>query len=58
MNTEILDVRDLSALRDETFRHVINNMGLPVPGGLESSTKIMNEIFRVLKIGGVALIST
>jgi tRNA G37 N-methylase Trm5 len=45
MNTEILDVRDLSALRDETFRHVIPNLGLPEPGDLKSSTKIMNEIF-------------
>jgi ubiquinone/menaquinone biosynthesis C-methylase UbiE len=58
MNIEIPDIRDLSTLRDETFKHVITNLGLPAPGDLESSIKIMNEIFRVLKIGGVALVST
>jgi 16S rRNA G1207 methylase RsmC len=58
MYTEILDVRDLSTLRDETFTHVITNLGLPVPGDLESSTKIVNEIFRDSKIGGGALVST
>jgi len=58
MNTEILDVRDLSTLKDETFTHVITNLGLPVPGDLDSSPKIVSEMFRVLKIGGVALVST
>lgn len=58
METQILDVRDLSSLNDETFTHIITNLGLPVPGDLDSSPKIVNEMFRVLKIGGVALVST
>jgi hypothetical protein len=58
MYTKILDVHDLSTLRDKTFTHVITNLGLPVPGGLESSIKIVNEIFRDSKIGGGALVST
>lgn len=58
METKILDIRDLSALQDDTFTHVITNLGLPVPGDLESGSKITKEMFRVLKKGGVALVST
>jgi hypothetical protein len=58
MKTEILDVRDLSTLKDGTFTHVITNLGLPVPGDLDSGPKIVIQVFRVLKEGGVALIPT
>jgi ubiquinone/menaquinone biosynthesis C-methylase UbiE len=58
METKVLDVRDLSALQDGTFTHVITNLGLPVPGDVGSGSKITKEMFRVLKKGGVALVST
>jgi ubiquinone/menaquinone biosynthesis C-methylase UbiE len=57
MQTAVLGIRDLSTLKDGTFTHVFTNLGLPVPGDLGSGPKITKEIFRVLKIGGVALIS-
>ncbi|KAE9367870.1 S-adenosyl-L-methionine-dependent methyltransferase, partial [Stipitochalara longipes BDJ] len=58
MSTEILDIRDLKTLEDGTFSHVIMNLGMPVPGDLASGPKIVKEMFRVLKIGGVAVVST
>ncbi len=58
VETETLDVRNLSSIQDNTFTHVFTNLGLPVPGDLTSSFKVTAEIFRVLKPGGVALIST
>ena len=58
MKTEILDVRDLATLKDETFTHVITNLGMPVPRDINSSPKIVSEMFRVLKRGGVAVMST
>jgi ubiquinone/menaquinone biosynthesis C-methylase UbiE len=58
MKTEILDVRDLATLKDETFTHVITNLGMPVTGDINSSPKIVSEMYRVLKRGGVAVMST
>jgi hypothetical protein len=58
MHTEVLDVRDLSTLKDGTFTHVITNLRLPLPSGLDSGPRIVGEMFRLLKIGDVALAST
>ncbi|PVH82562.1 hypothetical protein DL98DRAFT_653286 [Cadophora sp. DSE1049] len=58
METDILDVRSLSGLKDNTFTHVFTNLGLPVPGDTGSSTNVISEIFRVMKPGGVASVST
>jgi ubiquinone/menaquinone biosynthesis C-methylase UbiE len=58
MQTEILDIRDLSILKDDSFTYVITNFGLPFPADLGSGPKITKEMFRILKMGGVALIST
>lgn len=58
VQTDVLDVRDLSSLPDETFTHVFTNLGLPVPGDPESGLKAAKEAFRVLRLGGVALFST
>ncbi len=58
MKTEMLDVRDLATLKDEIFTHVITNLGMPVPDDINSSPKIVSEMFRVLKRGGVAVMST
>ena len=58
MSTAILDIRDLRILEDGKFSHVIMNLGMPVPGDPTSGPKIVQEMFRVLKIGGVAVIST
>ncbi|MCJ1377327.1 hypothetical protein MMC17_000421 [Xylographa soralifera] len=58
MQTDVLDVRSLSTLPDDTFTHVIINMGLVVPGDPESGIKVAREVHRVLKPGGVAVLST
>jgi ubiquinone/menaquinone biosynthesis C-methylase UbiE len=58
METDILDVRSLSTLKDQTFTHVITNLGLPVPNDPESGLKATKEIYRVLKVGGVAMLTT
>lgn len=58
VETDTLDVRSLSSLKDNTFSHVFTNLGLPIPGDIGSSTKVISEIFRVLKPGGMGSIST
>lgn len=58
MQTCIEDVRDLKGLKDETFSHAFTNLGMPVPGDDESGVKITSASFRVLKVGGIALVST
>ncbi|KAK0122030.1 hypothetical protein ONS95_010295 [Cadophora gregata] len=58
METDMLDARNLSSLTDNTFTHVFTNFGLPVPGDTGSSNKVISEIFRVLKPGGVGSVST
>ena len=47
--TEILDVRDLATLKDGTFTHVITNLGLPVPGDINSSPKNRERGFSSLE---------
>ena len=56
--TDVLDVRDLKSLADETFTHVFTNFGFLVPGDPESGLKVAREAFRVLKQGGVAVMSS
>jgi ubiquinone/menaquinone biosynthesis C-methylase UbiE len=56
MATDTLDVRDLSNIK--THSHVFTNVGLPVPGDPNSSSKVTKEIYRVLKRNGVAMVST
>lgn len=65
VTTDTSDGRDLKCLPDETFTHIIANLGLPVPGDRrpvtwdrEESLKVLREVFRVLKLGGVAMLST
>lgn len=58
MQTDILDIRSLSSLPDNTFTHVITNLGLPVPDDPDSGLKAAREMFRVLQPGGVAVVST
>ncbi|MCJ1319156.1 hypothetical protein MMC15_004489 [Xylographa vitiligo] len=58
MQTGILDVRSLSTLADDTCTHAVINMGSVVPGDPESGSKVTEEVFRVLKPGGVAVLST
>jgi ubiquinone/menaquinone biosynthesis C-methylase UbiE len=59
VDTEVLDVRDLKTLGDETFTHVITNFGLsPTPDDLDGPMKAAAEIFRVLKKGGVCVVTT
>lgn len=57
VQTSIEDVRFLQGIEDETFTHVLTNLGMPVPGD-ESSVSIARQMFRVLKSGGVAIAST
>lgn len=58
MEIGLEDVRDLKGLKDDTFTHAFTNLGMPVPGDDESGVKITSALFRVLKVGGVALVST
>lgn len=58
VSTDVLDARDLSALKDGMFSHVFMNLGLPAPREREESIRAVREVARVLKVGGVALFST
>lgn len=58
VQTELLDIRDLKSLPDETFTHAVMNLGLPVPGDPEGGVKAVREMFRILKPEGVAMMST
>jgi ubiquinone/menaquinone biosynthesis C-methylase UbiE len=58
MKTDVLDIRNLSTLKDETFSHAFLNLGLPVIGDAEAGVKVSKELFRVLKVGGVAMVTT
>ncbi|KAI9820044.1 MAG: hypothetical protein M1827_006615 [Pycnora praestabilis] len=58
MQTAIQDVRCLSSVSNETFTHAFLNFGILASGDEDDSAKAVGEIFRVLKVGGVALISS
>lgn len=58
VETQTADVRDLAAFGEETFSHIVTNLGLPVPGDETGGEQALSEMYRVLKIGGVAMVST
>lgn len=60
VSSEILDVRDLKTLEDNTFSHVITNFGImaPVFEDVDAPLKAVRETYRVLKSGGVSVITT
>lgn len=59
VETEVLDVRDLKTLHDKTFSHIITNMGFaPDVNDMEGPLKAAKEMWRVLKPGGVAVVTT
>ncbi|KAL3423371.1 methyltransferase type 11 [Phlyctema vagabunda] len=59
VQTEVLDVRDLKTLKDETFSHVITNFGMAQdPKDTGGPARAAREIWRVLKPGGVAAVTT
>lgn len=57
IETKLLDSRNLETLEDGTFTHAISNLGL-MGDDREGSVKAVSEMFRVLKAGGVAVLST
>ncbi|RDL39541.1 Uncharacterized protein BP5553_03881 [Venustampulla echinocandica] len=60
VSSAVLDVRDLKTLEDDTFSHVITNFGIMAPTfqDKEAPLKVARETWRVLKSGGVSIIST
>jgi len=58
----VLDVRDLKTLEDGTFSHVITNFGIGSDvtdaGGPLRAVRAVREMYRVLKEGGVAVVTT
>jgi ubiquinone/menaquinone biosynthesis C-methylase UbiE len=55
VETDELDVRDLSKLADNTFTHVLTNMGTYIPNDPGSTVVAIKEMYRVLQVGGVAV---
>lgn len=53
VETKVMYSTDLGEIGDETFSHVFVNLGMPPEG----APKIVKEIYRVVKTGGVAVIS-
>ena len=61
MNVEVeeLDMKDLIALKDNSFTHVITNFGITLMGeDAQGSLKAVRELHRVLKPGGVCIVTT
>jgi ubiquinone/menaquinone biosynthesis C-methylase UbiE len=59
VSTDVLDVRDLKTLEDNTFTHVITNFGFaPDVKDLSGPLKAAKEMYRVLQPGGVAVVTT
>lgn len=59
VDAKIMDVRDLNGLEDEEFSHVVTNFGFaPDVTDLEGPGKAAREMWRVLRRGGVAVVST
>jgi len=56
VDTAIVDVKKLVGIEDETFSHVFMNLGAPGPEDPDGLRRAVAEIFRVLKVGGVAMI--
>ena len=59
VETEVLDVRHLTTVKDNTFTHAITNFGFVANGDDPAAPlKIAKEVWRVLKPGGVCVITT
>ena len=59
IETDILDVRDLNTLKDETFTHVITNFGFGSDvKDLSGPSRAAKEMYRVLKKGGGCVVTT
>jgi ubiquinone/menaquinone biosynthesis C-methylase UbiE len=59
VEAELLDARDLKTLQEGTFTHVLTNFGFhPTPDDLAGPAKAAKEMWRVLKPGGVAVVTT
>ena len=58
VQTATLDSRDLSSLEDNAFTHVLSNFGGPIPDDSQGTLKAVKEAFRVLKVGGMLVMST
>lgn len=51
----IMDGRDLSGLKDESVSHAITAFGMLDPVDEEAGVKTAKAMYRVLKVGGVAM---
>lgn len=59
IDTKVQDCRNLNEIQDETFTHVITNMGFaPNVDDLSGPGRAAKEMWRVLKPGGVAIVTT
>ena len=59
VETDVLDARDLKTLNSNTFTHVITNFGfVPDAKDLSGPLKAAKEMYRVLKPGGVTVVTT
>ena len=59
VTSEVLDVRDLKTIGDETFSHVVTNFGFATDvEDLEGPGKAAREMYSKLKKGGVAITTT
>lgn len=57
VETDQMDTRDLSRLADNTFTHVLTNFGAFMPGDKSVTLTAIKEMYRVVQIGGVAILS-
>lgn len=59
VETAVLDAGDLKALGDGSFSHVLTNFGFsPSPNDKAGPARAAREMWRVLKEGGVTVVST
>lgn len=58
MQTGLSDIKSLHNMPDATFTHAITNFGMCASGNSESGLKAFKELFRVLQVGGVAVVTT
>lgn len=59
VDTKVQDIRNLNDMHDEMFTHVITNMGFaPNVDDLTGPGRAAKEMYRVLKHGGVAIVTT
>ncbi len=57
VDTVTVNVKKLEGMKDGTFSHVFMNLGAPGPEDPDGLRRAVAEIFRVLQVGGVAMIS-